>query len=398
MIFLNKRKRHVILLSIIILPGILLVTYLWPFGPKRPAVIAVNPENNSKIISDNISISTNILRLPNGGINNSTITTKTVYLTEKQTGAIVLSNVNCTGGGYGITLVPASPLKLSTTYNFNITDGVKDLSGASFIPYVGTFTTGSVSTAKIITAKFDKIDLPNALGRYSSLAIGPDGKLYALSIDGMIKRFPINSDGTLDKPDTLYSLQDEYGKRQSTLAIGFAFDPSATATNLVAWVTHSSFVFLNGPPWDGKLTKLSGNNLETVQDVLVNLPRSAKDHLTNSIAFGPDGALYFTQGSISAMGRADEDWNNRNECLLSGTVLRLDISKLGPLPFDVKTPDGGGIYNPYAANAPLTIYASGIRNAYDLVWHSNGSLYVPNNGSNPGGNTPASVKGTTGPL
>ncbi|MEJ7681270.1 MAG: T9SS type A sorting domain-containing protein [Segetibacter sp.] len=48
-------------------------------------------------------------------------------------------------------------------------------------------------------------------------------------------------------------------------------------------------------------------------------------------------------------------------------------------------------------NAPLTIYASGIRNAYDLVWHSNGSLYVPTNGSAAGGNTPASVTGTLRP-
>jgi hypothetical protein len=38
-----------------------------------------------------------------------------------------------------------------------------------------------------------------------------------------------------------------------------------------------------------------------------------------------------------------------------------------------------------------------VRNAYDLVWHSNGSLYVPTNGSAAGGNTPASVNGTLRP-
>jgi glucose/arabinose dehydrogenase len=54
-----------------------------------------------------------------------------------------------------------------------------------------------------------------------------------------------------------------------------------------------------------------------------------------------------------------------------------------------------GNYNPYASNAPVQIYASGVRNAYDLVWHSNGTtdttddiLYVPTNGSAAGGNTP----------
>jgi hypothetical protein len=53
----------------------------------------------------------------------------------------------------------------------------------------------------------------------------------------------------------------------------------------------------------------------------------------------------------------------------------------------------GGIYNPYAPEAPLTIYATGLRNAYDLVWHSNGSLYVPTNGSAAGGNTPGLKSG-----
>ena len=37
----------------------------------------------------------------------------------------------------------------------------------------------------------------------------------------------------------------------------------------------------------------------------------------------------------------------------------------------------------------MTVYASGIRNAFDLVWHTNGQLYVPTNGSAAGGNTPA---------
>ena len=192
-------------------------------------------------------------------------------------------------------------------------------------------------------------------------------------------------------------MQDEYGARTQKLAVGFTFDPSSTATNLIAWVTHDTFVFLDAPDWDGKLTRLSGPNLEQAEDVIINLPRSKKDHVTNSIAFGSDGALYFTQASMSAMGRADRTWGDRAEHLLSAAVLRLDVSKLGTLPLDVKTAEGGGTYNPYDANAPLTIYASGVRNAYDLVWHSNGSLYVPTNSSAAGGNTPGSVNGTLRP-
>jgi glucose/arabinose dehydrogenase len=46
----------------------------------------------------------------------------------------------------------------------------------------------------------------------------------------------------------------------------------------------------------------------------------------------------------------------------------------------VQTEDRGAAnYNPFAANAPVKIFATGIRNAYDLVWHRNGNLYVPTN-------------------
>ncbi len=364
-----------------------------PTTAKRPSVIGLNPENSSLNVSENTSISTSILNLPNGGIDNATINSASVYLAEEATGTIVPATVNGTGGGDAITLVPNIALKLGTSYVVTITDSVKDLFGASFIPYSSMFTTGLVSTGELVNAKFEKVSLANATGRHSGLTVGPDGKLYALTIDGVIKRFAINADGTLGDPELLYSLQDASGTRQQRLAIGFAFDPSSTADNLIVWITHSSFVFLNAPDWDGKLTKLSGPNLESVQDVLVNLPRSAKDHLSNSIAFGPDGGLYFTQGSNSAMGRADKTWNHREEHLLSAAVLKLDRNKLGALPLNVKTSEGGGSYNPYAADVPLTIYASGVRNAFDLVWHSNGELYVPTNGSAAGGNTPASVAG-----
>jgi len=370
---------------------------VYPSATKRPYITSINPDNTSGNVTEYTSVSTNVLKLLNGRINNTTVSASTVYLTEEVSGAIVPSHVKCNPESDTIILAPDAPLKLSTTYRFTVTAGVKDLSDSSFIPYSGTFTTGAQSSAALVSAKFDKIEMPQTKGQYTTLTIGPDEKLYALSLDGIIKRFVINHDGTLKDPEVLYSLQDEYGTRTKRLAIGFAFDPSATATNLVVWVTHSTFVFLNGPEWDGRLSRLSGPDLKNVQDIVINLPRSAKDHLTNSIAFGPDGALYFTQGSNTAMGRADNTWGSREENLLSGAVLRLDVSKLSSLPLDAKSSEGGGSYNPFAPNAPLTIYASGIRNAYDLVWHSNGSLYLPTNGSAAGGNTPASEKGTRRP-
>lgn len=353
----------------------------------------VSPENGALGVSENAFVMTTILRLPNGGIDSASLNSNTVYLTEKANGIKVPAQISTENFGKILKITPDLKLKLNRTYIFTITDGVRDISGKHFISHSDTFTTGSIPTSELLRVKFDKVKLPTSKGVHSSLTIGPDGKLYALCLDGIIKRFTINEDGTLGAPELIYTVQDKYGKRTPRLAIGFEFDPLSSTNNLVAWVTHSSFMLSDAPDWDGKLTRLSGHNLEKAEDVLINLPRSTKDHLTNSIAFGPDGALYFTQGSNTAMGDSDKTWGNRKEHLLSATVLRLDIKKLGSLPLDVMTVEGGGTYDPYAANAPLTIYATGIRNAYDLLWHSNGELYVPTNGSAEGGNAPPSING-----
>jgi glucose/arabinose dehydrogenase len=237
--------------------------------------------------------------------------------------------------------------------------------------------------------RFESVPLPGTKGiQFTAVLIGPDGRLWAGANDGRIFRYPIREDGTLDQPIVIDSLQiAEKGKR---LLIGLCFDPAATAEKPILWVTHNYFAFRGAPDWTGKISLMSGKDLETVQDVVVNLPRSYNDHLTNQPSFGPDGALYIPQGSNSSSGAPDEYWGNRPERLLNGSILRLDVKRVTPgEPIDVLTKDGGGKYDPYARGAPLTIYAGGIRNAYDLVWASDGRLYVPVNGAASGGNVPA---------
>ncbi len=181
--------------------------------------------------------------------------------------------------------------------------------------------------------------------------------------------------------------------------IGMAFDPASTPTNPILWITDNyAYLGSDVPDNTGAISRLSGANLQNYQEVIINLPRSIKDHETNSLAFH-NGKLYVTQGSMNAMGATDGTWK-RPEHLLSAAVLELDPAKLpANLPVDVSTPDmvkeptsnrpTARTYNPYAASAPLTFYATGVRNAFDLVWHSNGNLYVGTNGSAAGGNTPA---------
>ncbi len=332
----------------------------------------------------NVSFSTTQLNLPTGSLDNTTVNSNTVKLFEQSSNMQVdNTTVNATGGGDAITLT-ANGLDYNTTYRIEISNGVQDLMGESMTPFSKQLTTSPDPGNVPSSIEFEQVVVAN--GSYTSLTVGPDGKLYGLVNNGAIHRWDIAGDGTLSNQQTISTIQTAEGGNR--LAIGLDFDPSATANNLIAWVSHTSFGFSGQPDWQGKISQLSGDDLENIQDYVINLPRSSRDHVTNSIDFGPDGKLYFNQGSNSAMGAADGSWGNRPERQLSAAVLRLDPDLIGNLPLDAKTEDGG-TYDPFAANAPLTIFSSGTRNHYDLLWHTNGSLYVPTNGSAAGGNTPA---------
>ncbi|MEM7572344.1 MAG: malectin domain-containing carbohydrate-binding protein [Bacteroidota bacterium] len=358
-----------------------------PNAPDRPSVVgaAVVSETSNGTNLD-VSVATTGLILPNGALNASTVNDVTVTLTEGGSTLPISTefiSVNTTGGGDAITLT-ALGLEFNTAYRLDITSGVEDIVGAQMLPFSFEFTTGS-DPGPVGTIEFDQTEVATGAG-YTCVTIGPDGKLYGLVNDGEIHRWDIAADGTLSNQQTISSLQTAEGGNR--LAIHMAFDPASTAGNLVAWVSHTTFGFNGMADWGGKITQLSGDDLEMVQDYVVNLPRSTRDHVTNGVAFGPDGALYVNQGSNSAMGAADNTWGNRDERLLSAAVLRIDLGAISTPPLDVQTAEGG-TYDPFAVNAPVTIYGSGVRNAYDLVWHTNGELYVPTNGSAAGGNTPA---------
>jgi hypothetical protein len=279
---------------------------------------------------------------------------------------------------------PSTKLKPGTSYTLKVT-GLATAQGLPLPDFSSHFTTAVPPDPDL---HFHKVALPITAGNgFTAVMMGPDHMLYAGTDEGMIYRYPILPDGTLDTPLKISSLQNaNHGPR---LLIGFCFDPKSTAADPILWVSHGYHAFTKAPDFSGKITRLSGPNLEIAEDVVVNLPRSYNDHVNNQPNFGPDGALYFPQGASNAAGGPDKQWGMRPEHLLTASILRLDVSKVTPgQPLDVKTVDVGGPYDPRLPGAPLTVYATGIRNAYDLVWTTDGQLYVPTNGADAGGNTP----------
>jgi hypothetical protein len=398
-----------------------------PPPPPRPSVRAIDPPDGYTFVGRDTAVKVDV-NLPNvgQGVDETTLTSDNIRLLRASDMMVIDATVNTTGGGDAIVLQPSGLLDSRTGYIFQLSDRVKDQGGNPFIPFTSTFSTGDF-TNQIIDPRYRYAvtDPPVWNGTpIDSLVFGPDGRLYGTDLLGIVRRWTLAPDGTLTN-------EEQWADLAGRTIIGIAFQPNDPNT---FWITTNAPVYIQpAPDWSGTVTKVTMDPLQpgfvaTWVDMVSGLPRSAKDHMTNSLAFGPDGALYVTQGSTTASGAPDPTWYNRNEHLLSSALLRIDLNLLTqpinvqtePLPPPAPAPDGGvddggvgggddggttdvfgpplppwdgGIYDPHAPGAPVTLYGMGIRNAYDLVWHSNGHLYAPGNGTAAGGNTPGSPPG-----
>ncbi|MCB5176049.1 carbohydrate-binding protein, partial [Microvirga lenta] len=360
-----------------------------------------------------------------------------IKLVETLTGQEVAIDVQISGGADSLTIRPLQPLKENTSYTLkvqdvldlgSITDGTAPLHQMQDM--TTTFVTGEAPEEVARDVAFTTQTLldgfADGAGGYTSIEFGPDGKLYVATITGEIYRWAVNADGTIDKASQ-ESLIHEYfaqadGDRRGI--VGFTFDPEDPNT---IWISNNYAIprenkAFDTPEFSGRISKITlGPNGSftgaTIETYIDGLPRSGGDHLTNSLEFRvnpnagqagePNYLLYVSQGSNSAAGAADNAWGNRPERLLNAAVLEIDPTRDAPPGgFNVRTEpvtapttvnpaanfnaDGTypGFYNPYAADAVLKIFATGVRNAYDLVWHSNGQLYMPTNGTASGGKTP----------
>ncbi|MEM9149724.1 MAG: carbohydrate-binding protein [Cyanobacteria bacterium P01_F01_bin.3] len=361
-------------------------------SPSRPqlgnAFDGSSPLTNGEVdvsVAADFSISLNV-QSSSDVVDASTVSSQSIRLVRTADGAAVDGVANTTGGRDALSFSPTANLEANTQYTL-VVDGVKTEGGESFVPYTRTFTTGGSSSGGGGT---DNIDFSRQKvfsngPRIASVVVSPDNqKLYASTLNGRILRWDINqSTGAL-------SNEQSFTVEANHAIIGIEFDPNNPNR---LWISNNAPLTSNAPNFSSKISYLDigtdSSFTASVTDYIQGLPRSIRDHLSNSLEFGPDGFLYLSQGSMSAQGAPDSAWGNRPETLLSAALLKIDPNRNAPAGgFNVVTADGGGNYNPFAANAPLTIYATGQRNAYDLVWHSNGNLYMPTNSSGAGGNAP----------
>ncbi len=244
------------------------------------------------------------------------------------------------------------------------------------------FTAGSQSEP---IASQDGVDFDqwsvSGLGNPTALAWGPDNILYVADESGLLYALTLNYNQR-----QIASMQT-FNTLQGRMVHGLAIDPASTAGNVTLWVAHADLA--DAQANSGTVSKLSGVGFATRQDVITGLPRAKDTHSTNSIHFGPDGKLYIAQGGNTGAGAANDintSFGMRPEQPLSAAILVADVNAPG---FDGTcasesdpsgaTMDATGIS---AKDVPCSVqvYASGLYNSYDFVFHSNGQMYAGDNG------------------
>ena len=376
--------------------------------PPQPAISNTRPLANAADVLPNAFVACDVFLPHTGhGVETASMTNDHVKLFKVAadgTRTEVPGHANTSGAGDSIVFQPTDLLACDSTYVFE-EHGARDTSDspqAEFLPFHLTFHTVKSAALSSYPVAFDKFALPNTAARgivFTGITIGPDHRVYVGSFTGEIYRYDIAADGSLVDEHVIRTvLRGNQGRPESNavgnrLITNLTFDPQSTPQNPILWVSSGFMALEHCPDWTSKISRLSGPNLENYQDYVVGLPRAWRDHLVFKICFLPDGTMLFDQGSNSSTGAADNKWGLRDEHLLNAATLQMDPVAIGNRlaggqgPLNVKTEDDGK-YNPWAPDAPVKLYATGVRCGFGLLRHSNGHIYAALNGGAAGGQAP----------
>jgi glucose/arabinose dehydrogenase/N-acetylneuraminic acid mutarotase len=219
----------------------------------------------------------------------------------------------------------------------------------------------------------------------TNMVWGPDDRLYVTELFGTIHAFSFGETKQPENDQVITALTDALGPR---LTLGITVDPESTPSNVILWVSHSSPSLDAGVPNSSTITRLSGPSFSTVEHIITGLPRALANHAVNSIHFGPDGKLYLAAGGNTGGGApndANTEFGTMEEQPLSAALLVADVKNPN---FDGSCANEQDIFGPPPCD--VVPYATGLRNAYDFVFHSNGSIYAPDNGLSVQGTFPPS--------
>lgn len=234
-------------------------------------------------------------------------------------------------------------------------DGLEAEGGIALGQVSVGFTTGEPATA---SDRFTQTMLA-AINGPTSIVAEAGGSLLVSTFNGDVVRLESATDGESIPPSTIVS-------NPSYHMIGMAIDPDDPQT---LWISQWS-----KQPTDEFGAEIVTYDLSTGVGTkrVVGLPRHPNgDHSVQSLAFH-QGKLYASVGSMTTSGNESFSfWGDPilREIPVSASIVEIDYTSLGA-PSTVRD----SVIT--ADSAPVRLFATGLRNAYDLAWHSNGNLYA----------------------
>lgn len=249
----------------------------------------------------------------------------------------------------------AERLQPSTSYVLTVS-GLATESGQPVDPVEIAFTT---TAGQPVSDRFTSEKVLDVRGP-TTVVLGPDGHLYVSTFEGRIIRVGLNSEGQPDGVSETVVSNDAYH------FIGLAFDPGDAN---VIWVSQWS-----KNPSDEFGSEIVSYDLSSGAERkrVTGLPRHpGGDHSVQSLVFNA-GKLYASVGSVTTSGHESFSfWGEPTlqEVPVSASIIEIDYAELTGV---VEIGDRA-ISN---TSAPVRLFATGLRNAYDLAWHRNGNLYA----------------------
>ncbi|MEL6904756.1 MAG: Calx-beta domain-containing protein, partial [Planctomycetota bacterium] len=248
------------------------------------------------------------------------------------------------------------------------------------------------------------------ISNVTSGAWGPDGKLYVSVVDGTIRIISFDDDWDVTGIDFRLGVS---GLTNSD-TMGVAFNPYDTydpgdPTSIKLYVSHGEQFQNGGGPFTGpsfftgQVTRLSGPNFDTPDPVVTQLPVSNLDHCVNGILFDDNGDLMICVGGNTNAGVKAPLLGDLPESPLSGGILRARTSSPSFNGVCLYLDSSSGVLVDdqvfgeqldLSPGVDLEVFASGFRNSWDLMLHTNGYFYATENGPNLGYG-PASLTLTT---
>ena len=205
-------------------------------------------------------------------------------------------------------------------------------------------------------------------------------RFFVTEQEGRVLSFPIAPEASeRSEADVFLDIRDrvsDAGNEEGLL--GLAFDPEFGSTG------HFYVYYSAAKPRRSVVSRFStqtSNPSTAVPEselVVMEIPQPYRNHNGGQLAFGPDGMLYVSLGDGGLGG--DPNGNGQNPSTLLGSILRIDVSGLGP--------DGGYRIppdNPFvgSSGARGEVWAYGFRNPWRFSFdRRDGDLWTGDVGQN----------------